>query len=921
MPGPWDRYQSAAPTPFQAPPSPMQVSNERRAEEAAARADRSEARAERADARAADNAARQAQAAAQGSESERTAGFLAGRVVDAIGRLSAAGKADPSSLRPTLGVEMTRGVLGDRVANYFTDSERQQTRAAQIDIIDAALTLGTGAAYTKEQLEGYREAYFPQLGDSEETVLSKQNALRSLIVNAQTKAGRAAPDIGKALAALDAMANPSPTPERNRDYALPPAGGAREFRLGGGDDPTPPGLNAEQQAAYDTFFAANPNATAAQLQAFGQAIGANIDNADEIIAYRQRYGRVAPGAAAELAPPDISDARNANSGGFLENLDAEARGIADTVTLGLADKAQALGETVFSGGTYNENLRRQRAITAYDRENNFIPSLAGQIAGGFALPGSGATGARQLAALGGGYGAAYNFNTTDGTLGERLVSAGSGAAIGIGVGGALGGIQSRLARGGGDNNPRGNATALMEAANRQGIDVLPADVGGVGTRLASGMTSRTLGGIPMARAAEQSVESARAARDRIASTIGAVTDEAGGGQAAQRGARAFLDRSSARSTELHQQVPIAGETVAQTGATRQALQERTAGMQSNTMLSQMFRDPRLEGYLAALEGRATEVPTGILDAEGRALTRTIEEGGQLSWDDLRRFRSLVGEMIEQPSVTSENTSTKALRRLYAGLSQDMEATAASQGERALTLARRAIQYDRGRHARREQIMDDILGPNFDQGPQAAFEQINRWAQTRGGDFRKVGQALRSMPEDEANTIRASLLGRMGRASAGRQDETGQRFTPAGFATEWAQLSPRAKSFLFPDAAHRASIEDLVRVTNGMKRAEQFSNFSNTTAGINGAALLTGMFMNPLLTGGAAAAQFSAGKLLASRRVAQFLARPPQDPGRAIRRLSQIAAREPALAPDINILKTVIDNGSRAAATEDTQNPR
>jgi len=41
--------------------------------------------------------------------------------------------------------------------------------------------LGTGAAYTKEQLEGYRKSYFPQIGDSKENILAKQQRLNNVI--------------------------------------------------------------------------------------------------------------------------------------------------------------------------------------------------------------------------------------------------------------------------------------------------------------------------------------------------------------------------------------------------------------------------------------------------------------------------------------------------------------------------------------------------------------------------------------------------------------------------------------------------------------------------------------------------------------------------------------------------------------------
>lgn len=147
--------------------------------------------------------ARQERTDAAGTESERTAGFLTKRIVDAVQRMQGAIKTDPDAARPTIPVEVTRNLIGDTAANYMTDAERQQVRAAEIDILDAALTLGTGAAYTREQLEGYRESYFPKLGDDEATVASKKQALRSLLVSAQIKAGRSAPDIEAAIAALD----------------------------------------------------------------------------------------------------------------------------------------------------------------------------------------------------------------------------------------------------------------------------------------------------------------------------------------------------------------------------------------------------------------------------------------------------------------------------------------------------------------------------------------------------------------------------------------------------------------------------------------------------------------------------------------------------------------------------------------------
>lgn len=142
---------------------------------------------------------------ALGTESERTAGFLAGRIVDAVKRLAPAAKKNPSAQAPTAGVEMVRGIAGDTAANYFTDAERQQVYAAQRDILDAALTLGTGAAYTPVQLKGYETSYLPQLFDDPQTIKSKRQALRTLLQEASRKAGRSAPDIEAAITALDQL--------------------------------------------------------------------------------------------------------------------------------------------------------------------------------------------------------------------------------------------------------------------------------------------------------------------------------------------------------------------------------------------------------------------------------------------------------------------------------------------------------------------------------------------------------------------------------------------------------------------------------------------------------------------------------------------------------------------------------------------
>ena len=164
---------------------------------------------------------------------------------------------------------------------------------------------------------------------------------------------------------------------------------------------------------------------------------------------------------------------------------------------------------------------------------------------------------------------------------------------------------------------------------------------------------------------------------------------------------------------------------------------------------------------------------------------------------------------------------------------------------------------------------------------------------------KLATALRSMPADEAATVRASLFSRLGNATAGGQSVAGDVFSPASFVTHWSKLSGRAKAALFPGADYRQSIDDIARISEGMKNAEQFANTSKTALAVKVGGHIAGLVVNPVATILSAATEFGAGSLLASPRFARWVATSskPNAPAMLahINRLSAIAAAEPAIA--------------------------
>lgn len=133
------------------------------------------------------------------TEGERKAAALGTRLEGALQALNAVEQASPGASRPGWMERGLENVGLETAANVVRSSDRQQADAAQLDALDAALTLATGAAYTETQLQSLRKSYFPQIGDSDAQVAAKQKRFETIVQTARIASGRAEPSIDKAL--------------------------------------------------------------------------------------------------------------------------------------------------------------------------------------------------------------------------------------------------------------------------------------------------------------------------------------------------------------------------------------------------------------------------------------------------------------------------------------------------------------------------------------------------------------------------------------------------------------------------------------------------------------------------------------------------------------------------------------------------
>jgi len=781
------------------------------------------------------------------TEAEKTAAFLATRVASGLSTLGTLGRSGD----PTIGSQLANAVPFG-LGNYATDEARQRTRDAQLDILDAALTLGTGAAYTREQLEGYRQSYFPQIGDGENNIKDKNERLKVLLAAARVKAGAAAPQIDAALAAAGLEGGKN-TPASEAGAVIDPTG-ARETIT-----PEDREYNALAQELYNR--GGNRADFTALAQRYGrQDFGEDLDSA---LATRDRGGR-----ASFVAEPSGRTGPTVMGALAASPVGSYFASAGDTVSMGTLDEAAGL----LGGNTGDARLSQQ----LMQRENPNA-SLAGSITGGFALPTFGASGAAGLARLGAAYGGLYGAGSADDGIANRLLGAAKGASVGAAVGYAGGALGDRLARGGGGNPPAGGPSDLLAAANRQGIDPLPADVGGPLTRRLTGATAQSpYGGGSIIRGGQRVVDQAEAARNRIANSVGTPVDPVAAGEAATSGALSYRSTSGAAGTRLY---------------------DRAAAMAGDARIDPAQARQVLDQNIADLAQSPLGAPETLVNLRSKL-------DGNFTVAGLRNLRTQLRDEFAAKGLRGSDAERRGMQAVDA-LTDDIATGLEAQGKREAAEAyRSADQFWR----ERLETIDSSLKPIIGDGSLSGEKVMNNIMSATRSDSGRLSRFMESLPPEEQATVRATVINNLGKANPGAQNAEGQAFSLNTFLTHWNQMTPRAKGVLFKGEA-RAALDDLAKVAEGSREAGRYANHSNTGGSL--------MSLVNISTG---AAQFLTGKLLSSRRFARALASPAGNPTQIANKLTNIASREPALAPDINgLVQALQQSPGRMAASTGEEN--
>jgi hypothetical protein len=728
---------------------------------------------------------------------------------------------------------ITQGIvshLPTGIANSITGDKRQLSEAYARDFVGATLRKESGAAISPEEYNNQYIRYFPQPGDALDTIAAKARLRDTAIASLRNQAGPAATSADKSVADMLAQ-DEQATQDPNAKWRQPAGDIGFNYEADARGDP----MNSAQQTAFDAWIKANPNATVNQLQMFAKSIGlANgLTNPQEYLDAVKK-GTATGASGAVYKQPDISDVRGQN--GATEKTDAAIRGAGDAASLGLADEVAAVGDTVTKGGTFADNLQRQRAIDNFDRENHFWLRTGGQLVGGAKLPLFGARSPGELAKVAATYGAIYGANSSEHLADipkNAIAGAVTGAATAWGGAKLLGKLGAKKA---GPDIPQ-----LVDPATGELND--PLDVAGPAARYQAlkdaGISNPPLGAVGgrSARVIEQGLNNlpgsagrmedansavagdARRAADAAAEKFGSARTLDEAGQALQNGAKSWISRFEDTARKAYEAIPISPKAQSSLTNTQQALGELTTIFESNDKLATAFKSTKLNSYLEALDP---------------------EQGGGLNWKDLQAFRSRIGEEIGDQRF-SDSPMKSELRRLYAALSEDMRNTAAAQGPQALRKFERANDLYRDGQQRIDGALTRILGDDSKLNPEAAAAALQTISKSgRGsGNLKQLGEIRASLMKGGDWNDAASALIRLGGQPAGAE---GRQFNPKTFVDWYSGMTEPARNLIFggPNKELRQELDKFVQVGQQLAKSKGLVNTSNTAPSFIGAGFLGGL---------------------------------------------------------------------------------
>lgn len=304
----------------------------------------------------------------------------------------------------------------------------------------------------------------------------------------------------------------------------------------------------------------------------------------------------------------------------------------------------------------------------------------------------------------------------------------------------------------------------------------------------------------MARKAASQTDELSGTVDRI---VGRLTNNAGAieaGEAVARGLAGFKEGFKRVQSHLYDRLDdfIPDDTPIGVPRTQQILVSLNADIKGAPELSKMFKNARIQGIERALRADLGEEATA------------------LPYEAIKKLRTLVGAEIDNTSLTSDVPRSK-WRALYGALSEDLGEAAQQAGPEAFDAWRWANQFTRDQVGRLDELAS-IAGRDT---PEKIFNAAMAGSAEGDTILRRIVSAI---PKENRRDLAAAVIRRMGRATAGNQNDVGDAFSVTTFLTNWNRLSPQARQTLFGrtgDLSLTPELENLAKVAANIRDGSKY----------------------------------------------------------------------------------------------------
>lgn len=593
-------------------------------------------------------------------------------------------------------------------------------------------------------------------------------------------------------------------------------------------------------------------------------------------------------------PESVSGAVGINAAqGLTFNLGDEIAGVGGFI------KAGAKGQNPITGYQAERDVIRREQDRAREARpiTSAVSELAGGVATGALVPGRYVKSATDAAKAAAAEGALYGFGSGEG-LEDSALRAGAGAATGATLGYAVGRASEKLAARRANSAPS-QGSEMIAASDRlndltgSNIRPLPADVAGPGVRNASGgMGKMPISAGLIVRQANRTTEEAEKAKNAIASLAGTAQEVEAAGETALKGAQAYMKRSRAKVNTLY---------------------EKARKLGGDRPVDLVNARAVLDDHIAEL----SQTPGGAKGLERmRKLRAELDQPYPV--EGVKRMRTSLNDEFLNDGLTGSDLERR-MRMVADAADDDITDSLVAAGSEG---AARAYRQAADAHKERLEVIETVLDPFIGRkgaDPKSGEEVVLAIEAATKRRSAKLGKFMAALPKEDAATVRATLIDRLGKPTAG--SETAEStFSLDRFLTQWQGMTDRAKGAMFGGELRKA-LDDLATVASGRKEARKFVNFPNTGSAIGTLAsggALVGAATNPWWLG-LSALDALGGALLSSPKVARLLAR-TKNPQSAMSGLEKIARAEPAIATEVLGLHKAISDTLTVGATRTAAEP-